>query len=79
MVVLHRLNPAYNENFNFCRRPVLVVLSDPFRGMGERRNPAETNRRTILPRSGSEVKNGSGAKDGALERLRCETIQKKVS
>jgi len=30
------------------------------------------------PRSGPEVKNGS-AKDGAPERLRCETIQEEVS
>jgi len=32
------------------------------------------------PRSGPEVKNGrSSAKDGALERLRCGTIQEEVS
>jgi len=31
------------------------------------------------PRSGLKVKNGSSAKDGAPERLRCGTIQKVVS
>jgi len=31
------------------------------------------------PRSGPEVKNGNGAEDGALERLRCGTVKEEVS
>jgi len=31
------------------------------------------------PRSGPEVKNGSSAKDGGPEKLRCKTIQEEVS
>jgi len=56
---------------------VVVVLSDPFRGMGVGRNSTETQQSGHNPRSGPEVKNGrSSDKDGAPERLRCETIQK---
>jgi len=46
-----------------------VVQPDPFRGIGVRRNSAETQQSGHAPRSGPEVKNGrSSAKDGALER-----------
>jgi len=43
-----------------------MVLPDPFRGMGTRRNSAETQQSGHTPRSGPEVKNGrSSARDGA--------------
>jgi len=59
---------------------VVVVLPDPFRGMGVRRNFAETQQSDHSPSSGPEVENGrSRAKDGAPEGLRCGTIQKEVS
>jgi len=51
-----------------------VVLSDPFRGT----NSVETQQSGHTERSEPEIKNG-GAKDGALEKLRCRTIQKEVS
>jgi len=52
---------------------IVVVLSDPFRGMWEYRNSMDV-------RHSGQVKNGrSSAKDGAPERLRCGTIQKEVS
>jgi len=57
----------------------LVVLPDPFREMGARRNFTETQQLGYAPRFRLEIKNGrSSAKDGALERLRCETIQNEV-
>jgi len=50
---------------------VVMVLPDPFRGMG-----TETQRSGHAPRPGSEAKSGrSSAKDGATEMLRCGTIQ----
>jgi len=59
---------------------VVVVLPDAFQEMKARRNPMETQQSGHAPRFGPEVKNGrSSAKDGAPERLRCGTIQKKVS
>jgi len=58
---------------------MVVVLPDPFRGMKTRRNFVESQQLGHAPRSGPEVKNGSSAKDGALERLRCGTIQKEVT
>jgi len=47
----------------------MVVLSDPFGGMGATL--------TVGPRSRPEpeMKNGSSAEDEALERLRCGKIQ----
>jgi len=43
----------------------VVVLPDPFRGMGAQRNSTETQQSGHAQRSGSEVKNGrSSAKDG---------------
>jgi len=60
---------------------VVLVLPDPFRGMGTRRNSTEAQQSDHAPRrSGSEVKNWriSSAKDGAPERRRCGTIQKEV-
>jgi len=42
---------------------------------GDPRNSTETQQSGHAPRSGLEVKNGSSAKDGAPERLRCGTIQ----
>jgi len=56
----------------------VVVLPDPFRGMGARRNSAETQQSGYTQRSGPEVKNGRRTKDSAPERLRCGTIQKEV-
>jgi len=38
----------------------------PFRGMEARRNSAETQQSSHAPRSGSEIKNGSSAKDGCV-------------
>jgi len=40
---------------------VVVVLPDPFRGMGAWRNSTETQQSGHAPRSGPEVKNGSSA------------------
>jgi len=58
----------------------VVVLPDPFRGMGAWRNSTETQQSSHALRSEPEVKNGrSSAKDGAPERLRCRTIQEEVS
>jgi len=58
---------------------VVVVLPDPFRGMG-RRETTETQQSGHVPRSGPEVKNGrSGADDGAPERLECGTVKEEVS
>jgi len=51
---------------------VVVVLPDPFQGMGVWRNSTETQQLGHAPRSGPVVKNGrSSAKNGVLERLRC--------
>jgi len=59
---------------------VMVVLPDPFQGMGAWKNSTETQHLGHAPRSGPEVKNGrSSAKDGTPERLRCGTIQEEVS
>jgi len=59
---------------------VVVVLPDPFRGMGVWRNSTETQQSGHAPRSGLEVKIGrSSAKDGAPERLRCGTVKEEVS
>jgi len=59
---------------------VVVVLPDPFRGIGVWRNSMETQQSGHASRSGPEVKNGSSsAKDGAPDRLRCGTIQEEVS
>jgi len=52
---------------------MVVVLPDPFRGMGAWRNSSETQQSGYTRRSGPEVKNSS-TKDGVLERLRCGTI-----
>jgi len=57
---------------------MVVVLPDPFQGMGVWRNSTENQQSGHAPRSGLEVKNGSSAKDGVPERLRCETIQEEV-
>jgi len=54
----------------------VVVLFDPFRGMGAWRNSTETQQLGHVPRSGPEVKNGSSAEDGAPERLGCETVKR---
>jgi len=53
----------------------VVVLLDPFRGMGAWKNSMQTQQSSHAPRSGPEVKNvRSNAKDGAPERVRCRTI-----
>jgi len=49
----------------------VVVLLDPFRGIGA----WETQQSGHASRSGPEVKSGrSGAEDGAPERLGCGTV-----
>jgi len=58
---------------------VVVVLIDPFRGMGGWRNSTETQQSAHSLRSGQEVKNGRSAKDGAPERLGCGKVQEEVS
>jgi len=59
---------------------VVVVLSDPFRGVGEWKNSMETQQSGYTPRSGPEAKNGrSGADDGAPERLGCGTVEEEAS
>jgi len=66
--------------FAYLLRVVVVVLPDPFRGMGAWRNSTETQQLGHAPRNGPEVKNGrSGAKDGAPERLECRTVKEEVS
>jgi len=47
--------------------------------MGAWRNSMETQQSGYAPKSGPEVKNGSSAKDGAPEKLRCGTIQEETS
>jgi len=46
--------------------------------MGAWKNSTDTQKSGHAPRSGTEVKNGSSAKDGALERLGCGTIHEEV-
>jgi len=59
---------------------MVVVLSDPFRGMGAWRNSTETQQLGHTPKSGPEVKNGrSGAEDGAPDGLGCGTVKEEVS
>jgi len=59
---------------------VVVVLPNPFRGMGAQRNSAETQQLDHAPKSGPDIKIGrSTATDGAPERFRCGVIQKEVS
>jgi len=59
---------------------VVVVLPDPFRGMGAWRNSTETQQSSHAPRSEPEVKNRrSSAEDGAPERLGCGTVKEEVS
>jgi len=61
------------------RYMVVVVLSDPFRGIGAWRNCAEIQPSGHAPRFGPEIKNGrSSAKDGTPERLRCGTLQEVI-
>jgi len=59
---------------------VVVVLPDPFRGMGAWRNSTETQQSGHSPRFGPEVKYGwSGVEDGAPERLGCGSVKEEVS
>jgi len=51
---------------------IVVVLPDHFRGMGMRRNSAETQQGQ---QSGHASRFGPEIKDGVPERLRCGTIQ----
>jgi len=58
----------------------VVVLPNPFRGMGAWRNSTETQQSGHATRFRPEVKNGrSGAEDGMPERIRCETVKEEVS
>jgi len=68
--------------FNFIKTAnmVVVVLPDPFRGMGAWKNSTETQHSGHAPRFRPEVKIGrSSAKDSAPERLGCGTIQEEVN
>jgi len=58
---------------------VVVVLPDPFRGMGAWRNSTETQQFGHTLRSGPELKNRSSAKDGVPERLGCGTVKEEAS
>jgi len=50
----------------------MVVLFDPFQGMGVQRNSMDTQLPGNSSRSGPKVKNEkSSAKNGASKRLRC--------
>jgi len=74
-------NPLFHGGHQFQgTRVVVVVLSDPFRGMGAWRNSTETQQFGHALRSGPEVKNErSGAEDGTPERLECKTVEEEVS
>jgi len=56
---------------------VVVVLPDPFREMGRGGTPRKPNSRATP--QGLDVKNGSGAEDGAPERLGCGTVKEEAS
>jgi len=57
---------------------MVMVLPDPFRGIGAWRNSTESQQSGHASRSGLEVKNGiSGAEDGAPERLGCGTVKER--
>jgi len=59
---------------------LMVVLPDPFRGMGAWRNSTKTQQSGYASRSGPEVKNGrSSAEDGASERLGYGTVKEEMS
>jgi len=61
---------------------VMMLGPDPVQGMeggGARRNSVETQQLGHIPRSRPAINDGRSAKDGAPDRLRCETIQKEVS
>jgi len=74
------LLPAPTSFQSFLRPIMVVVLPDPFRGMGAWRNFMETQQSGHAPRSGPEVKNGrSDAEDGAPERLGCGAVKEEVS
>jgi len=53
---------------------VVVVIPNPFQGIGAWRNSTKTQQSGHESRSGPEVKNGRSTKDGAPERLRCGAI-----
>jgi len=58
---------------------IVVVLPDPFGGMGERKNSEESQTVGPRPKVWTRGRNGtSSVKDGAPERFRCGTIQKEV-
>jgi len=55
---------------------VVVVLPDPFRGMGRGGTPWRPNSRVTPQGLNQRSKNGrSGAEDGAPERLGCGTVK----
>jgi len=59
---------------------IVVVLPDPFRGMGVWRNSTGTQQSGHAPRSEPEVKNGrSGAEDGEPEKLGYVTVKEEVN
>jgi len=57
---------------------MVVALHDPFRRMGAWRNSTETQQ-LDTPQDLNQRSKMEGAKDGALERLICRTIQEEMS
>ena len=58
---------------------VVVVLPDPFRGMGARRNYAVTQQSGHTPRSGPQIENRErGAKDRFAKGFRSTTVEEEM-
>ena len=56
-----------------------MVLPDPFRGMGARRNSAETQQSGHTPRSGLKIENRErGAKDRFAKGFRSRTVEEEM-
>jgi len=64
----------------FLNIAMVMVLPDPFRGIGAWRNSTETQQSGHAPRSGPKVKNGrSDAEDGGTRMRGCGTVKEEVS
>ena len=62
-----------------CKPVVVVVLPDPFRGMGARRNSAETQQSGHTSRPGQQIKNRErGAKDRSTKGPRGRTVEEEM-
>ena len=58
---------------------VVVVLPDPFRVIGARRNSAETQQSGHTPRSGPKIENRQrGAKDRFAKGIRSRTVEEEM-